>query len=277
MSSFSPSQVAELQQMIVAAGSGRGTRIGVGSNFSQAQLAELRQLILSVTTDASKGRYAGFGNPQVDTYNYPDNCTASFPWTFDFVIPKNFQRWTSVHLSFKLRAFRRYVASVNTATSSTTPHYHTWVLGGQTNAPAPTYDIGTNGGGGPINGPSTGIPSAPFGFQTATETAVGGAQFSSFTAFDSNGTGHSHTLTPTLVTGIFEDTMPTSVSIKIDSTDYTSTLGGPWTTDTVELDITKVMPNKIGVFHTIQLTPNQNGRITGELRFSYFVDASVSA
>ena len=245
----------------------------MAEDFTPAQLRRIQQMILSVTTDAQKGRYAGFGNPQVDTYNYPDNCTSSFPWTFDFVIPKNFQRWTSVHLSFKLRPFRRYVSAVNnnSVTSGGTAHYHVFGTYASAGAAAHTAawdasaNMTTTDGIGNSSNTSNEITGTSPGSGTAAGPGVPAA--------------HTHTVNTnvTLSTGIFEDTAPTSVSIKIDGTDYTSTLGGPWTTDQVELDITKVMPTSLASFHNIQLTPDRNGRITGELRFSYFVDASIPA
>lgn len=274
MSNFTPAQLAELKQMLTP-GMGSVTRTpgGTSGNFTPAQLQEIRKIVLSVTSEASKGRFAGFGNPQVDSKIYVDNCTAAFPFTFDFVIPKNFQRWTSVHASFKLRAFRRYVSAINNSsvTSSGTAHYH-W-FGGYSGAGAAAH---------PASWDANQNMTTTDGIINTSNTSneiVGTSPGSGTAAGVGTPAGHTHTLTPTtsLSTGIFEDTTPTSVSLKVDGTDYTATLGGPWTSDTVELDITKVMPNATGVFHTIQLTPNQNGRITVDLRFSYYMDGSVIA
>lgn len=242
------------------------------SSFTPDQLRELRQLVLTTTTDMQKGRYAGFGNPNHDTYPYADNATPTVPFVMPYVFPSNFQRLIAAKLSIHFDNFRTTATGVATATSSTTAHFHTWVQPGTARTIA--FQLGLDAGGNPG---LSGVTPPPFGFQTATETGAAGAQGSRFTAIDTTGPGHSHTVTPNLQIGIFQSTTPGNTTIKFDGVDRTTALGGPWSADIVEMDITAYLPTTVSTVHTVTLTPTANGRFVGILHLNYFVDASVPA
>jgi hypothetical protein len=55
----------------------------------------------------------------------------------------------------------------------------------------------------------------------------------------------------------------------VDGVDKTALLGGgPWIVDTVDLDVSKVLPLGDGLWHYIQLTTAAQGRIVAILKLS---------
>jgi hypothetical protein len=66
--------------------------------------------------------------------------------------------------------------------------------------------------------------------------------------------------------GVTEGTSTTITAIGVDGVDKTSLLGGPWTVDTVDLDVSKVLPLGDGAWHRITLTSAGQGRIVAVLR-----------
>lgn len=225
--------------------------------------AQLNQIVVAVGDAMSRGQVPGLGSAQNDTYTASDNVDGSHPLNIRYVIPASMQRLISTRLSFHLAPFRSYET-----VAAGTLHTHTWVQAGQNAAPAPTFSIGTNNAGNPINGPGN---SAPYGFLSATESPAGAAAFSAFTAIDANGSGHTHPLTY----GVFEGATATSVSIKFDGVDKTSALGGPFSADVVELDVRQFISVTQNVYHTISLQPSGLGRIEAHLKLGMYVNAQV--
>jgi hypothetical protein len=66
--------------------------------------------------------------------------------------------------------------------------------------------------------------------------------------------------------GVGEGTSTTISAIGVDGVDKTALLGGgPWIADTVDLDVSKVLPLGDGHWHRITLTTAGQGRIVAEL------------
>jgi phage minor structural protein len=79
-----------------------------------------------------------------------------------------------------------------------------------------------------------------------------------------HGMNHTHNVTipshtHTIIYGIYESTVATEITIKINGTDYTSVLGGVFTTDQDNIDISSYL--LVGQWNTIELGSSQLGRI----------------
>jgi len=226
----------------------------------------LRSFLLSVASSESIGRYPGNGSAQNDIYPYPDDADATFPYNFDYVIPANFQRLVSAKLSFKIRAYRTYSTftpgattggeSVTHSHAHTTTHAHTIPIDAGPFANA----VGQNAAGGNLSdafGPTT----APVNAQAPGSTNV-------------NTVDHTHTMAGTSVLGIAEDVAPVNpgITVSVDGTDVTTSLGGPFNADQVEIDVTQVLKTAVKLWHTLSLQPNKRVRISGLLRLGYYTD-----
>lgn len=269
----------------------------MADDFTPAQLRRIQQMILSVTTDAQKGRYAGFGNPQNDTFAADDNVDATHPLNVRYIIPGNSQRLIAARLSFHLAAYRTYTSAANNpsvTTSGGSSHSHTVANHSHTtpdhNHKIATWQASMVGGGAQFtdeyqakNGSSTPFSvgvwassaSQDWYADTASGNATSGSGGGQTSSADST---HTHTVTSnvTLTNGVVEAGTASGVSIAFDGTDKTSALGGPWSSDVVEMDVLKYIqqtPDK--AYHTIALTPAGLGRIEAHLRLSYFADASI--
>lgn len=231
--------------------------------FTPQQIAALADLI-------TRGQIPGIGAAQQDTYTPAENCTPAFPHNIRYIIASNTQRLTAARLSFHLAAFRSPVAGVSALTTPGTNHYHVGAsLGaGVANVGVLGFNAGgnlntTGAGGGWFTG--TEVVSSPDVPSNAT-TALGPFVQS----------GHTHTFTPALTYGIFEGAVAAGVTIAFDGVDRTAALGGPWSSDVVELDVRSYINVATGAYHTITLTPTGLGRIEGHLRLGAFVDARLT-
>ena len=227
-----------------------------------------------MASDASLGRFAGQGSAQNDNFPYNDNVDNAHPAYIDYVLPKNFQRLVSARLSFKLRLYRTYNSLSLTATGgqsanhthASASHGHTmFEVGGAPGASTNTVWF-ANGNTNPIVliTPNVGNTS-PLVTTATTPGATGTASVD-----------HTHPVSGTATLGVTEGAATTVAAIAFDGVDQTVALGGPWSTDTVELDVTRFTPTTIGMFHTVTITPAGQGRIVSLLRASYYIDSRLA-
>ncbi len=80
---------------------------------------------------------------------------------------------------------------------------------------------------------------------------------------------HSHTLTGTGVQSIAEGPTATITALAMDGLDKTNALGGPWSGDMVELDISSLFPKTSGRWHEIAFSLSGLGRVVSLLRIYY--------
>lgn len=216
------------------------------------------------------GRYPGQGPAQNDNYVYPDAADANFPYNFDYEIPGNFQRIISAKLSFKIRPYRTYssltVNNTGAGTAHSHNHGHGLTVSGNAQSPAGVafgLDAGNN-------------YTAANDANTTIHTA--GAYGPGTNADATTEATHTHPLSATTTLGISEDGAPVNpgITVKVDGTDVTAAIGGPFNSDQVEVDVTQVLKTSAKVWHTMSLQPNQRVRLTGILRISYLVDSRLA-
>lgn len=219
------------------------------------------------------------GAPQIDSQTYPDECDATHPFHFDFYLATDVVIVQRVKLSFFLRAFRRTLAALNTATSaassasssdsssstttSSTTHYHVLLLKhGVAADESPGYkrssDIFTT--------------SDTVDHQALTNIDGGHTHDNPH----SHNIPHTHDVVPGLTDGIWEGAVATGVTVKVNGVDRTSALGGGtgFTTNRTELAINLAWLNPIGQWNTIDLTPTGLGRITGHLTVVSYIQSA---
>ncbi len=234
------------------------------------------------------GLIPGAGSAQNDTYPYVDNIAVGFPLNCDYVIPANFQRLLSAKLSIKLRAFRTYNSFSATATGAGTAHLHghsvTHSHSHNHGSHQHNISIAPGGGGNALSFVSVSTPQiSQVGISGGTDTTsivlTTPSTDATVTAPGNtdNEATHTHPVSITSTLGIFEGAVATAVTITNDGVDRTTILGGPWSTDQVEIDIAKVLPITTKAFHTIALVGSGLGRIEALLRLSYYANAQVQA
>jgi hypothetical protein len=216
-----------------------------------------------------------------DSFSYADNCGPGFPFFFDVFIPTNVAAINYAMLSFRLRAFRTYNTFSATATGAGSNHAHG---NPSTNAESGHHHTHTHN--------MTVTPGAAVGrldaFSTGIQTtSVSGTVVSPAVDADSTGSsGHSHSIGNTggeashthpvsisSVLGLFEGAVATGVSVKVNSVDRTSALGGPFNADQAEISLDPTWLN-IGAWNTVELTPTGLGRIIGHLRTTFFMQSA---
>ena len=239
------------------------------------------ELIAALADAMQRGQIPGFGSAQNDTFPNWDNNDGTHPLNIRYVIPNNVQRLVGARLSFHLAAFRSYetgVASTTTGASSNAsaaaqPHVHFWSSAGSGGI---TSNVGLT------NAAALVGATLAFGKQTSTElfpatvgasvdTAVEGQSLTGHT----HTIAHTHTVTPSLTYGVFEGAVAAGVTIAFDGVDKTALLGGPWSADVVEMDVSKYINAAQGAYHTIALQPTGLGRIEAHLRLSYYANGLV--
>jgi hypothetical protein len=202
------------------------------------------------------------GSAWNDTFDFADNCTAAFPFHFIVLVPSNVLKMNAAKLSFFLQAFRSYNDfSVN----------GTQAAGGHAHNHSATHQH--NGLSNPLNttGPASAGTAHNHTYDDVGATFTVDLQPPGST--DSVG-AHSHGISSSATIGIFESTVATGVTVKINGVDRTAALGGGagFATDQIELDVTQWL--NIGAKNTIDLTPSGNGRILGHLRLTGFIQAA---
>lgn len=254
----------------------------------------LLQRMLAIGTDAQKGRIAGFGNPQNDTFYATDNVDATHALNIRYVIPSNSQRIISARLSFHLAAYRTYTSAANNPAVTTgggSSHSHT-VANHTHTTPDHDHLLFSFVNSTPLGATNREYQATQAGGSTVqldlacpsnvdlhVASQGGGATSGSGGGQTSSAeTSHTHSVTSnvTLTNGVLEAGTAAGVAIAFDGSDKTTSLGGPWSTDVVELDVLSYVQQTVDkAYHTIALTPSGLGRIEGHLQLSYFADAGL--
>jgi len=231
------------------------------------------------------------GAPQIDSQVYPDECTPTFPFHFDFLLASDVLIVNRVRLSFFLRAFRRTLASANTATSGASSAASAGASSAvtSTNGSITTSTSALHGhivdvpagtpNGNPLYlyGNSTiNVAGGPGGFGTRSD---GGHTHDLVHTHDdahSHPIPHTHDVVPGLTDGIWEGAIATGVTVKVNGVDRTVALGGGagFTTNQTELVIDPAWLNPFGQWNTIDLTPSGLGRITGHLTVVSYIQSA---
>ena len=168
------------------------------------------------------------------------------------------------YISFDLEAFRAFSAtttgeSAHTHEVTIVAHTHPLNMWNYSES-YDTYLVGMEdrGGGGKVMAEAVGGPSAATSESGGSSTPTSAA-------------GSEHTHTPEY--GIMEDgDNSPSITIEINSVDRTSALGGPWTADQEEIDITAYIQSTGK--HTIELLSTQRTRIQADVWAQVFIQST---
>lgn len=193
-----------------------------------------------------------------------DNVQSSFPLKLNMHIPDKTVAINACYISFDLEAFRAFSAT----TTGESAHTHEVTIAAHTHPlnmwnyseSYDTYLVGMEdrGGGGKVMAEAVGGPSAATSESGGSSTPTSAA-------------GSEHTHTPEY--GIMEDgDNSPSITIEINSIDRTSALGGPWTTDQEEIDITAYIQSTGK--HTIELLSTQRTRIQADVWAQVFIQST---
>jgi hypothetical protein len=257
------------------------------------QIPITQELIQRIAALVGTGGAVSLFPAQNDILAFPDDCDASFPYRFDFVLPSNFQKILSARLSWKLRNYRTYNTFTVAATGAGSAHLHGVSAGtgaetGHSHSHNHTVVLAFNNGFGTTLGvflPSNhsqlawgGAAGADDGGNSLSTNATASSGHTHGVNNTDNESAHTHPISGSSFLGITEDVPPLNpgITVAIDGTDYTAKLGGPFQNDVLELDIRPYLPKTTGVFHTLSLQPNQRCRIHGILRLSYNVQPGLS-
>jgi hypothetical protein len=208
-------------------------------------------------------------NPTVRAYN--ESVDNAHPMDIDFVIPNNIQI-PLAKLSFHFKPYRTTSSFAGGNTGAGTSHLH--------NTGSETGHSHSHSHGLTPLGSFNGV-TAVWWDGLVPQLAQAGTQATDNTSIGSNAAGssghnhgntggeasHTHSIGASTL-GVSEGTSTTISALAVDGVDKTSTLGGPWTVDTVDLDISKVLPLGDGLWHKVTLTPVAQGRIVVELKVS---------
>jgi hypothetical protein len=221
------------------------------------------------------------GAAQIYQETYPDNCGPGFPFRFRVYLSSRVINLNYALLSFFLEAFRGYEAtsstesahthgvpseSVSSVASTSQTHAHNVQLKhGLSSDETPGYNR-TNGL----------LTTSDTVDHTATTLTDGGHTHSvsgqtTGGATSAAGSAHSHGM----VAGIYESTTPGLVTVKVNSVDRTSVLGGGsgFTTTQTELALQTSWFNFPG-WNLVELTPDVLGRIYGSLSIVGFIQST---
>lgn len=251
----------------------------------------LRNFIVQVGSEMTIGRFPGRGSAQNDIYVYPDAADATHPYNFDYLIASNFQRIISAKLSFFVRPYRTYDTTTAATTSAGSAHSHT--VSGQTASSTTSsagsahshsifYDNASSGvnttldAGGTLHAPGLGGVNAGTNTEGSHTHPVPATSVSGATS--SSESTHTHTISISTTLGIRDGAAPVNpgITVSVDGSDITAAIGGPFNNNVIELDITQQLKTAPKIWHTLALQPNQNVRITGILRVSYYVDSRLA-
>jgi len=220
-----------------------------------------------------------------------DNLDSSNPLLLNLYLPPETRSIKRALLRFKLLAFRAYETGAASGGGTTSgPSSRDTTVSGKENLEITDYVIPpgsqplvdyVQSDGGHSHGLSDDFPSGTHNH--GNPDYVGTGQHSHSLSIDSVGNhthwlynhyhaatinGHSHGMdhnhsipnhTHRLVFGIYTSTVASGVTVKINGTDRTADLGGPFDTDQESLDISPYLT--IGQFNTIELGSSQLGRI----------------
>jgi len=229
------------------------------------EIGDLRRRIVALETAGSQ--------PSPLVYN--ESVDAAHPMYLDFVIASGVQP-TIAKLSFKLRLYRTTSSFAGGATGSGngagtgagSSHNHGSAASvAHTHHNSPT--VGAGGAALSINGSTLNMASGPnSGWDTDSTTPGNPGATGSEASHTHTEGSHTHPVGASSL-GVSEGTATTITAIGVDGVDKTALLGGgPWIADTVDLDVSKVLPLGDGLWHYIQLTTAGQGRIVAELKLS---------
>lgn len=189
---------------------------------------------------------AGF--PAVDHYDLDDG-DASHPIFIDYVPPATATVIGKATLSWKMRQFRSTANLNPSSVGAGSAHAHEMFAIGSALGDVTSFESYSDGGG------------VTVGFGAAGAFP---GQLNSF-----NESAHTHSLTGTSSQAVTDGATTTVTNVLIDGVDQTAALGGPWSGDVVEMDITSVFSTTTGRWHTIQLNLAGLGRVVSMLRLYY--------
>lgn len=227
----------------------------------------------------------GAGDPQLTpaspTYGllqadfvYQEDVDSGHPLNLDYFIPINCQTVKTARLSFRLRLYRTYSTFTLTTTSGQSAN-HTHGMA-HTHTHNHTLQPQNIAGAGTVawNNSSPGILAVtnlvPNGDTTSIQNDSTGSSAAN-TGVASN--DHTHNVNVNSTLGVAEDVNNNpSYHVLFDGVDHTADIipAGPYTTDQVELDVTKFISTKVDrAWHVITLSPNARGRIQAVMRLLY--------
>lgn len=233
----------------------------------------------SFLTGSPAGPQSSLSVPHNDSFLYADDVDNLHPANLRYVMPANVQRLASARLSIHLAPYRTYNTITGTNTGNTSNnHNHAHNHGAHSHNHAHTIPIGNAGGSSAIqwSGSGNALQSSP-GISGNT-SPINSDATAATPGIDSTGQSadHTHPLNLSQTLGVTEGTTAAGVMISFDGVDVTAALGGPFSADVIELDVTKYLPQAKGVWHTIALTPAGIGRIEAHLRLAVFVNAAAA-
>lgn len=242
------------------------------------ELGDIRRQIHALNTAGA--------TPQPLTYS--ESVDNAHPMSVDFVLPAGIQS-ASCKLSFKFRPFRSTSSSAGGATGAesavhshghshtsaaeaahshaSAAHLHDTPVGVVVAGVAVTLaGVGAHGmlwEGAGLAGTIDSNSTTPGSTGSTTPGTPGntGSDASNESATHTHSVGGSSL-------GVSEGTSTTISALAVDGVDKTSLLGGPWTVDTIDLDLTAVLPLGDGAWHAVTLTPAGQGRVVAVLRLA---------
>lgn len=249
------------------------------SNVSRKISSEIQALKRQVQVDGSYMQ----GQTVPLNFSNMDNVESGYPLKLNIHVPAKTKAINAFFLSFDIEKYRAFVST----TSDESDHTHGFSISHHTHSvsiPAhahslglwkqfdtnPIYPVGVQSVGGNnllVVADDPGVTAAATsedGGAVSVTSSSGGATSSTSAA------GSKHTHTPRY--GIMEDADNNpSISIKIDGTDHTSALGGPWTCDQLELDITEYIQTTGK--HTIELLSTARARLQADAWGQVFIQS----
>jgi hypothetical protein len=211
------------------------------------ELGDLRRQITALNTA---------GQPHPLSFN--ESVDATHPMYLDFVIANGITP-AFAKLSFKFRLYRTTSSFAGGTTGQGSAHGH----GAHSHSHAHGQNSSSN--------PSSDSSNAAFQIHTHQYNdpgtgAVTQTSSDATNATPGNESTHTHSVGASSL-GVSEGSATTITAIGVDGIDKTALLGGgPWASDTVDLDIAAVLPLGNGLWHYLTLTPASQGRIVAVLR-----------
>lgn len=233
------------------------------------------RLVVALAHDVTVGNQPGFGSGQNDTFVNRDNVDATHPMNLSYLIPSNSQRVVSARLSWRLHAYRTYNSFSATVTGNASVN-HTHAGPNHNHNHGHNMAIGSGGIGGTVNmvSPNGPLQLSSGGPLTDTTTINNDATNGGTGATGGQSVTHTHSLSLSGALGVTEGVTATGITIAFDGVDQTAKLGGPWSTDVVELNVTPFLTLKpVGAWHLITLSSTTLGQIESHLRIGFYANA----
>ena len=204
-----------------------------------------------------------------DSMTSADDCDATHAFHFDCLVPSNVLSLSQARLSLFLRAYRGYASSVSISGVTVASALNLTGQNGYTGFSAPTdsavSSVTTNhvcksGCDGQCH---AGSPTVVTVVTNLTLTNNVGAYFGGTLPTFSNTTAGGSV---SMNYGVALSTVAAGVTVVINGVDRTAALGGPFSTDQVELNVLPYLT--VGILNTIALTPTGLGHILACLRLT---------